>query len=195
MPMTTTPRSHQVLGLGGAAGRRPVLAVFSVRNQAPGLLVDYPAGTRFAGTVRGFEEHLGQFRIKVAAWRCALCGSSLGVGDRFCGDCGAPASGCRRAVRPRHSSPALLPRLRPRHRIPAAARHRGCRLRWTRGVFRAGDGPVAERRVCSVLFCDLAGFYPVVGVRDSRRCGDRVPVVRVGATWPPVRRGRGEVHR
>ena len=26
--------------------------------------------------------------------RCARCGASLGEGDRFCGDCGAPVGGC-----------------------------------------------------------------------------------------------------
>jgi class 3 adenylate cyclase len=30
----------------------------------------------------------------------------------------------------------------------------------------AAAGPVAERRVCSVLFCDVAGFTPLSEARD-----------------------------
>ncbi len=34
------------------------------------------------------------------------------------------------------------------------------------GVFAPAAGPVAERRVCSVLFCDVVGFTPLSEARD-----------------------------
>jgi class 3 adenylate cyclase len=34
------------------------------------------------------------------------------------------------------------------------------------GALAAGGGPVAERRVCSVLFCDVVGFTPLAESRD-----------------------------
>ena len=35
----------------------------------------------------------------------------------------------------------------------------------------AAGGPVAERRVCSVLFCDLVGFTPLSEARDPEAVG------------------------
>ena len=95
--------------------------------------------------------------------RCARCGASLGAGDRFCGDCGAPVGGCPSCGEPMvpgkrfcracghpldglaPASPAAMPA------PPGAA---------------AAAGPVAERRVCSVLFCDVVGFTPLSESRD-----------------------------
>ena len=106
--------------------------------------------------------------------RCAGCGAQLGVGDRFCGDCGAPllacpacgeqatpgkrfCRGCGAQLPDAGSAPLATPdavRLTPPPAAPAAAAATSTR------------GPVAERRVCSVLFCDLAGFTPLAEARD-----------------------------
>jgi class 3 adenylate cyclase len=97
---------------------------------------------------------------------CARCGAPLAAGARFCGDCGAPAGGCPSCGEP------VIPGKRFCHVCghalagtgPAALAAAGA------GPTVTGDGPnrapVAERRVCSVLFCDLAGFTPLSEARD-----------------------------
>ena len=97
--------------------------------------------------------------------RCGQCDASVGEGDRFCGDCGANVGGCPSCGEPlipgkrfcRSCGLALPGALassaaRP---SPAAAEPAG-----------EASGPVAERRVCSVLFCDVVGFTPLSEARD-----------------------------
>src|SRR5215471_11081420 len=95
---------------------------------------------------------------------CGRCGATLEQGDRFCGHCGAPVGAC------------------PSCGAPAIAGHRFCRacgatLAEVTPVPSAaapaattvpgpGREPVAERRVCSVLFCDVVGFTPLSEARD-----------------------------
>jgi class 3 adenylate cyclase/tetratricopeptide (TPR) repeat protein len=97
---------------------------------------------------------------------CAQCSGVNPDGDRFCSDCGAPLGtscpGCGSTV---------------------AAGKRFCGQCGT-AVVAAGDGqsqpvpatvttaPVAERRVCSVLFCDLVGFTPLSEARDPEEVRD-----------------------
>ena len=90
--------------------------------------------------------------------RCARCGASLGAGDRFCGDCGAPLVSC----------PSCGESAGPDKRF---CRSCGCALTGTAAQAAAepvaeASGPVAERRVCSALFCDVAGFTPLSEARD-----------------------------
>ena len=96
---------------------------------------------------------------------CGRCGATLEEGDRFCGHCGAPVGGC------------------PSCGAPVIAGHRFCRAcgaafaEVTPAPSAAGQAapaavpgpgrePAAERRVCSVLFCDVVGFTPLSEARD-----------------------------
>src|ERR1022692_3399745 len=96
---------------------------------------------------------------------CGVCGASQGAGDRFCGDCGARLGGCPSCGEPvtagkpfcRACGFALSEAQPSRSGItPPAVPDR----------IRAAV-PVAERRVCSVLFCDLVGFTPLSESRDA----------------------------
>jgi class 3 adenylate cyclase len=100
--------------------------------------------------------------------RCGQCGASLGAADRFCGTCGAPLGACpscseqvvagdrfcRACGFELSGGPAAGPNPAARSSPPAAK---------TPAPDRE---PVAERRVCSVLFCDLVGFTPLSESRD-----------------------------
>ena len=76
-------------------------------------------------------------------WRgCPSCGEPAVAGKRFCHACGFALSG---------TAPGSGP-----GRLAGAAGT----------VLDPGSEPVAERRVCSVLFCDVAGFTPLSEARD-----------------------------
>jgi class 3 adenylate cyclase len=56
----------------------------------------------------------------------------------------------------------------------------------------AAGGPVAERRVCSVLFCDVVGFTPLAESRDPEAVREllsryfeiaRTVIGRYGGWW------------
>ena len=96
--------------------------------------------------------------------RCGQCGASLAEGDRFCADCGASVGGC----------PSCGGPLTPGKRfcrvcgtdlfdvapVSAAA------TALTIAAPGPGPEPAAERRGCSVLFCDVVGFTPLAESRD-----------------------------
>src|SRR3984957_789184 len=87
----------------------------------------------------------------------------MGEGDRFCGDCGAAVGACPSCGEPltpgkrfcRACGSPAAEFGRPAPAGPAAAAGPGY-----------GPDPVAERRVCSVLFCDVVGFTPLSESRD-----------------------------
>jgi class 3 adenylate cyclase/tetratricopeptide (TPR) repeat protein len=94
--------------------------------------------------------------------RCAQCHAPVADDDRFCGDCGGP-----------------LEIVCPSCGEPVAAGKRFCRACGSAVLANAavssaaapmsvnpGAEPVAERRVCSVLFCDVVGFTPLSEARD-----------------------------
>ncbi len=97
---------------------------------------------------------------------CRHCGAPLVEGDRFCADCGTPAGGC----------PSCGGPLTPGKRFcrvcgtdlfgvaPASAPAAPATVTATHPV--PGPEPSAERRVCSVLFCDVVGFTPLSESRD-----------------------------
>jgi class 3 adenylate cyclase/tetratricopeptide (TPR) repeat protein len=96
--------------------------------------------------------------------RCAQCGASLGEDHRFCGDCGTPVGGCPSCGEPLapgkrfcHACGYALHASEPASAALAPA---------SADAPRPGRQPVAERRVCSVLFCDVVGFTPLSEARD-----------------------------
>ncbi len=78
--------------------------------------------------------------------RCSACGAELLPGKAFCADCGHPAAAM--------ADPGVAPALATVGPAPTVA------------ALAAGELPVAERRICSVLFVDLVGFTPLVERRD-----------------------------
>jgi class 3 adenylate cyclase/tetratricopeptide (TPR) repeat protein len=81
---------------------------------------------------------------KLLARACPSCGASTQPDQRFCDECGTPLD---------QRSPAVA--LAPAGREPPIA-----------AVGSGSPGQLAERRVCSVLFCDLVGFTPLSEARD-----------------------------
>ena len=96
--------------------------------------------------------------------RCGQCGASVGEGDRFCGGCGAPSGGCPSCGEPVtpgdrfcRACGSALPDVQAAGRVPGTTPSAGP---------NPNPEPVAERRVCSVLFCDVVGFTPLSESRD-----------------------------
>ena len=97
--------------------------------------------------------------------RCQRCGASVGSGHRFCGECGSPVGGCPSCGEP------LIPGKRFCYSCgqPLTAAGPTTAPAASGAVTAVGgmaSGPVAERRVCSVLFCDVVGFTPLSEARD-----------------------------
>src|ERR1700734_3170602 len=94
---------------------------------------------------------------------CPRCGASRGDDDRFCADCGAPLGRCPSCGEPASQGHRFCPSCG--HALAVA----GPASPVTTLASSAGGtaGPVAERRVCSVLFCDVAGFTPLSEARDA----------------------------
>ncbi len=103
---------------------------------------------------------------------CATCASSQPEGKRFCADCGAPLT----SVCPTCGSPAV-PGARfcgdcgaPVAVIAPGSHFAGPGIPAPPGVGADGSATaVAERRVCSILFCDLVGFTSLSESRDPEQ--------------------------
>src|SRR5215471_10890099 len=91
---------------------------------------------------------------------CGGCGAGLAAGDRFCVECGAPAVVC-----PACGEPAA-PSNRFCRACGQALADTAPRTAAARAQPATAAGPVAERRVCSVLFCDVVGFTPLSEAQD-----------------------------
>src|SRR6202034_1621951 len=82
---------------------------------------------------------------------------------KFCGNCGAPVGGCPECGEPViagnrfcHACGHALAEPTPASPVTTSPPLGGA----------VAGGPVAERRVCSVLFCDVVGFTPLSEARD-----------------------------
>src|SRR5262252_6302460 len=128
--------------------------------EAPGSTAEGRAlGTYTVGYVPGFDQGLRAGRGGCCVG-CGRCGAALGEGDRFCAACGAPAGGC-----PSCGGPVSLG-----DRFCRACGHQlaepGPVSPVTPSTAAGRRVAVAERRVCSVLFCDVVGFTPLSEALD-----------------------------
>ena len=89
---------------------------------------------------------------------CPRCSAESPSGQKFCGECGAAlALACRSCGTAGSPGQKFCGECGTALAVAAGP-----------GVLTAAAaGPVAERRVCSVLFCDVAGFTPLSEARDS----------------------------
>ena len=90
--------------------------------------------------------------------RCRQCGAAVEASHRFCGECGAPVGGCPSCGAPIIPGKKVCPACGPAVNDAVAAPGAG-------GAGGAG-GPVAARRGCSVVFCDVVGVTPLSEARD-----------------------------
>jgi class 3 adenylate cyclase/tetratricopeptide (TPR) repeat protein len=91
---------------------------------------------------------------------CGRCGALLEDDDLFCGDCGAPVGGCPSCGEP------LTPGKRFCRRCGATLFDAAPAPSTPSPASQPGRESAAERRVCSVLFCDVVGFTPLSEARD-----------------------------
>src|SRR5215471_2313778 len=92
--------------------------------------------------------------------RCRQCGATVAASHRFCGECGAPVGGCPSCGAP------VIPGKKFCHACGHAVNGAASAVAVAGPGAGAPGGPVAERRVCSVLFCDVVGFTPLSEARD-----------------------------
>ncbi|HEY2777708.1 MAG TPA: adenylate/guanylate cyclase domain-containing protein [Gaiellaceae bacterium] len=85
---------------------------------------------------------------------CAACGNENPAGKRFCGDCGAPLGA---------ACPSCGAENPPDKRFCGDC---GATLDVATPAPTPREGPVAERRLVTVLFADLVGFTPLSESRD-----------------------------
>jgi predicted amidophosphoribosyltransferase len=83
---------------------------------------------------------------------CGRCGGENPDDDRFCSDCGAPLAA---------TCPSCAATVAPGKKFCGQCGTALATAGSGAAVGQQSGGPVAERRICSVLFCDLVGFTPL----------------------------------
>ncbi len=78
---------------------------------------------------------------------CRTCGTVNPGGMKFCGECGTSLAAVATTSRSSAEAPPFASVASPE-------------------ASSSASGAVAERRVCSVVFCDLVGFTPLSEARD-----------------------------
>ncbi len=115
------------------------------------------------------------------ALRCAACGTPFNLGDRFCAECGTalPLQGSPTARLGADGPAATGDRPGGTLRQPAGnsapsatAAQAPVAVSATTGTGTLPSGPVAERRLVSVLFADLVGFTTHSEDRDPEETRD-----------------------
>ncbi len=94
---------------------------------------------------------------------CPSCGTVNGPTSRFCGECGTPLPGANAGAQGTPASPG---------RSSAGAAPDGVAAPGAPGSARPTNGPVAERRLVSILFADLVGFTTISEGRDHEEVRD-----------------------
>jgi class 3 adenylate cyclase/predicted ATPase len=103
--------------------------------------------------------------------QCSACGTDNPLGNRFCGECGAAlAPACPSCGAANPAGKKFCGECGSRlSSSPASSPHSGAlpdQADAANGVQPSLGTLVAERRVCSVLFCDLVGFTSLSEARD-----------------------------
>jgi class 3 adenylate cyclase len=108
----------------------------------------------------------GECGTRLAA-ACPNCGTVNGPTARFCGECGTGLAGANAGVGGAPAVPHAPGSAAGGFQAPAGAAVPGAP-----GAARPTTGPVAERRLVSIMFADLVGFTTISEGRDHEEVRD-----------------------